>query len=198
MSGIVAFVDTETTGLHPDLHEIYEVGLILPDGTGHRWWLPVDLAKADPFALEIGKFHERHPHGYSYRTEPEAECRSFIDHGLMEPAAFALQFSFLTFRRHIAGAVVSFDAERLARLLRRHGRSPDWHYHIIDVEALAVGYIAGRDGRAGVDAHFVTEPPWSSDDLNEALGIKVSETDRHTALGDCRWAQAIYQKVMSR
>lgn len=198
MTGIVAFTDVETTGLHPELHEIYEVGLILPDGAEHRWWLPVDLAQADPFALEIGKFHERHPHGYSYRAGEDVPDAAFIDHGLMEPAAFALQFSVLTFRKHIAGAVVSFDAERLARLLRSHGRSPDWHYHIIDVEALAVGYITGHDRRQGVDPWFVTEPPWNSDELSEALGIKVPDGDRHTALGDCRWARAIYETVMAR
>ena len=37
--------------------------------------------------------------------------------------------------------------------------------------------------------------PWKSDDLSAALGIKVSDEDRHTALGDARWARAIYDAV---
>ncbi len=41
----LAFVDTECTGLDPDRHEIWEVGLIVDDEE-HSWFLPVDLAKA--------------------------------------------------------------------------------------------------------------------------------------------------------
>lgn len=55
----LAFVDTETTGLDPDFHEIWEVGLIVNDEE-RLWQLPVDLKRADPKALEIGRFHERY------------------------------------------------------------------------------------------------------------------------------------------
>ncbi len=66
----LAFVDTETTGLDPDLHEIWEVGLIIDDKEYH-WFLPVDLGSADAFALNIGHFHERYeasPLGSSFKV----------------------------------------------------------------------------------------------------------------------------------
>jgi len=32
----------------------------------------------------------------------------------------------------------------------------------------------------------------------QALGVKISEEDRHTALGDAKFARAIYDAVMGR
>jgi hypothetical protein len=90
----VCWVDTETTGLHPWQHEIWEIGLILPGGAEHRWFLPVDLGQADPFALEIGRYHSRHPNGYLYdlydETGPVAKVDD--DHGLASRQEFAQQF----------------------------------------------------------------------------------------------------------
>lgn len=205
----VCFVDTETTGLDPDRHEIWEVGLIVPDGltvchpdgpdtlepAEYHWYLPVDLAKADVVALNIGRFHNRHPDGHSYEPTPEA----FVP---TDPRLFAEQFARLTWGKHLAGAVVSFDAERLAKLLRANGQCPGWHYHLIDVEALAVGYLAGREHVHARDSHTPREtpvqPPWKSDELTAALGITVDDMDKHTALGDARWAKAIYEAVMGQ
>ena len=33
------------------------------------------------------------------------------------------------------------DTEVLANRMRAHGICPSWHYHLIDVEALAIGYL---------------------------------------------------------
>lgn len=62
----VAFVDTETTGLDPDRHKIWEVALITPNGDEHVWQFPIDEMAADPAALDIGRYWERH---WSTETE---------------------------------------------------------------------------------------------------------------------------------
>lgn len=171
MSG-VCFVDTETTGLDPDRHEIWEVGLITPDGTEHQWFLQVDLGRADPVALGIGHFHERCPQPQRVTTR----------------SGFASAFADLTRGMHLAGAVVSFDEERLRKLLRSSGACPEWHYHLIDVEALAVGWLCANKWTADL--------PWSSDELTALLGLAVpGENERHTALGDARWAKRIYERI---
>jgi DNA polymerase III epsilon subunit-like protein len=162
----VTFCDTETTGLDPDQHEIWEVGLITPDEKEHHWFLPVDLGRADPRALAIGQFHER----YDY-SEVSSLC------------SFAMDFAELTRGLHLVGAVISFDEERLRKLLRRNGACPEWHYHIVDSEALGAGYLG-------------VEPPWDSDDLSHRLGLDPDNFERHTALGDSRWARAMYRAVM--
>lgn len=38
--------------------------------------------------------------------------------------------------------------------------------------------------------------PWSSNAVSAAVGVKADDYDRHTALGDCRWALAQLDAVM--
>ena len=183
----LAFCDTETTGLDPDLHEIYEVGLIVREENGeeheHHWWLPVDLGMADARALAVGRFHERYP-------GPKELIRRF---------EFGDEFSALTRGAHLVGAVISFDEERLRRLLRSNGACPEWHYHLVDVEALAAGSLAGMNSELGdllASSPDMFTPPWDSEALSRAVGVDPDQFDRHTALGDARWAMAIYDAVM--
>jgi hypothetical protein len=207
----VVFVDTETTGFDPDLHEIWEVALIEADGTEHQWFLPVDLAKADPAALKIGRFHERHPWGDSHLPPATAGMAEVMSWAADVPSAnwFARSFAKLTAGKHLVGAVISFDEERLRKLLRANGARPDWHYHLVDVEALVAGEIAARTDCAstfgGVVPGHVADglwvqvkptPPWNSNELSLAVGVNPADFDRHTALGDARWAKALYEAVI--
>jgi hypothetical protein len=75
-----------------------------------------------------------------------------------------------------------------------------WHYHLIDVEALAAGWLA-----AGIDpddppapTQDSCQPPWNSNELSLAVGVDPEQYDRHTALGDARWARDIYDAVMGK
>jgi DNA polymerase III epsilon subunit-like protein len=190
MSADLVFIDTETTSLRPD-RRAWEIGIIARTGTAeveHHWFIDVDeldLANADLIALKIGRFHERHPQ-MRLDTEPEfSDCDAEYD---------ALrQIEAITRGAHLVGAVVSFDAEVLAARMRAHGICPSWHYHLIDCEALAVGYLMRERVRAGFDGSML---PWKSDELSAELDVTVSEKDRHTALGDAKWAMRVFDAVM--
>lgn len=186
----VVFLDTETTGLDADCHQVWEVAAITEDGQEHVWLLDrISLAAADPIALSISGFHDRHPHGYAY--EGQAETTNHLQ--------FALDFTRLTHGAHLVGAVVSFDEERIRRLLLERGFVPSWHYHLIDVEALAVGYLNGLaaysiDWRRNLRS--LGGLPWRSDDLSRMCGVEApSDDERHTALGDARWAKRLYEAI---
>lgn len=199
----LAFCDTETTGLDPDRHEIWEVALLLepqPDAEGkqapsqeHHWFLPVDLGKADPYALTIGGFYERWEEpvrditrqGYTTtRSDPE----------VIED--FAKEFAKLTHGTHLVGAVPSFDEERLRKLLRRNGACPGWHYQPIDVETLIAGFLRGSGSRSvDTDVLEALELPWDSNKLSMAAGVNPDLFERHTALGDVLWAKALWGRV---
>lgn len=213
----LAFVDTETTGLHADRHQIWEVGLIVreADGTEHEhcWQLPVSLSRADPNALAVGRFHERHVQGHG-----DNDAKPFPPNQL---GIFAREFARFTHGTHLVGAVVSFDEERLRRLLERHGEIAGWHYHLVTVEALAAGWLHAQarglyreyqlrqldpnlndvqkaEGCLARESRIrEASLPWTSERLSRAVGVDPPGPDeRHTGLGDARWAKAIYDAVM--
>lgn len=196
------FIDTETTGLDPDRHAIWEVALITPDGNEHVWQFPVDEMSADPFALDIGRYWDRRwPVGIQEVSDldaiyqahsPKSRRRNFPDQGrAIKPGRdWCEHFRDLTAGLHLAGAVVSFDEERLRRLLRSLGVLPRWHYHLQDIETLIIGYLRGRG-----DA--VPDLPWKSDEISRLIGVEPpGALDRHTALGDARWARRVWDVVM--
>ena len=203
----ICFIDTETTGLDPDRHAIWEVALITPDGDEHVWQFPVDEMAADPFALNIGRYWDRRwgtdndvsvLNAIYEAHNAKSRRKNFPDEGraIRPDSTWARRFRDLTAGCHLAGAVISFDEERLRRLLHSLGVLHRWHYHIIDVEALAVGYLAAKISASNGAAYpGLISLPWDSDMLSAALDVTVSVEDRHTALGDARWARAIYNAV---
>jgi hypothetical protein len=202
----LCFIDTETTGVHPG-RKVWEIAMIRrQDGLEDRelsFFVDVDLSNADPFGLNVGRFYERHPAGRWIAAEPGS-----IDmpHGgefgrFRDTYNAALAVATYTHGAHLVGAVPNFDAETLAPLLRAENLIPSWHYHLVDVEALAVGYLAGRWAQAAADGH-PAEPgpfngvPWKSDELTRACGVEpASDEERHTALGDARWAMRLYDAI---
>ncbi len=203
----LAFVDTETTGLDPNHHQIWELAIITESDddppTEYAWQLPVDLSRADPSGLRVGRFYERRwpiaglsgiakLHQVLWNGKEKWESAGLPVGYTAETVATLLDGA------HMVGAVPSFDASFLGPWLRAHGQCPTFHYHLVDVEALAAGWLAGRisthpDWRDPDDVH---SPPWNSGDLSRAVGVDPEDFDRHTALGDARWARAIYKAVV--
>jgi hypothetical protein len=184
----LVFADTETTSLRrpyrPAGRRIWEIGMIRrePDGAEREMAAiitDVDLREADPSSLAIGRFHQRHPAGaeqHLHAGDPDATY--------WEEARAAALVGDWTFGTHLIGTVPTFEDLGLEDLLYRHGRVPGWHYHIVDVEALA----AGKLGLA---------PPWDSGELSRKAGVDPEQYERHTALGDARWCRAIYDAVIA-
>ena len=163
----IVFVDTETTGLYPALgHRPWEIALVTPSEDEFLYYPKVDLAVADPMALSIGGYYTRE-HDY-----PDAD-----NHWI------AAEIARRTAGKHIVGAVPSFDTAMLDPFLRENGYAPAWHYHLVDVEALAAGKLGSW-------------PPWKSEELSRAVGVDPEKFSRHTAAGDAWWAKAIYEAVM--
>ena len=208
----ICAVDCETTSLRPD-RRAWDIALIRRDDEGERRvqffieFNALDLPNADPFSLNVGKFWDRHPQAVSLRAGGSVLCEDdqfwsgwFDDKivdvpagSVVDAATAANIVAAVTHGAHLVSAVPNFDAEVLAALLRDNGLTPTWHYHLIDVEALAVGWVCAwdrGDGGPGI------RPPWRSDDLSSALGVPLPAPDkRHTALGDAEWALAMYDHI---
>jgi DNA polymerase III epsilon subunit-like protein len=180
MSRLV-FLDCETTGLNPDQHVPWEIAYIVresgwPDREVIHHLKPcgAEMALADPKGLEICGFHER-------TADPRFSWGEWrpVRRALLDDLAGA----------HLVGNVISFDAEMIARNVLFEPWPRPWHYHLIDVEALAIGALTARGASVSL--------PWNSDEISAQLGVIPPQgDDRHTALADARWARDVYDAVM--
>lgn len=176
------FLDTETTSLDEQTRVAWEFAAIRRNDNGTEvpleFFIEVkDLTTADPGALRIGGFYDRHPMGrwligntVDYRGPKTAKDA-------------ALAIATITHGAHVVGAQPDFDLITLSRLLFSQGILPSWHYRKYDVEAMTAGYLHREVGGLRACA--------------EALDLTVDATLEHTAMGDTLTAMAIWDVVMS-
>lgn len=112
------FLDTETTGLDLNLHDVWEVAYAIGDGPIVSAVVPHSLQTADAKALLLNGYYNRFPSGTrgSSWLLVDSELRAVFE------------------GKTIVGANPAFDAYRLER---RWGVAP-WHYRLVDVESMAV------------------------------------------------------------
>lgn len=210
----IAFLDLETTGLRPEQHDIWEIGLILRDEPNdiehdqeYHWQIYPQIHKADPMALRVGRFYERFE-CFSTEGYVQAKCISGPNPGPTSSALIALQVASMLDGATVVGAVPWFDAGTnnfLEIWLRQQQQQLTCHYHLIDVEALAFGVLWERWRQVTSEGKFpdrCAPPPGLPFDSNELteliLGRRWPDKERHTALGDARWARAIYDACTDR
>lgn len=191
MTAPLVFVDTETDGLHHG-RRVWEIAMIRRDDTGERersFFVGLDLRNSDAAALNIGRFWDRHPAGRKISgkgTSPQPGPPPLCKHDA------AREVMTWTFGATLVGVGVHFDAETLAGLLRAEGYLPAWHYALVDVKAMAAGWLNGRHS----DPRIRLTPPWKSEELSLMIGVNPpDDRERHTALGDARWAQRMYDRL---
>jgi DNA polymerase III epsilon subunit-like protein len=195
--GKLVALDCETTSLRRDCR-IWEIAVIVRepgcDEAERRWFIDVmdlDLGQADPFSLDIGGFYQRHP-----QMNPKAAGEAWPEADVLADVERVCR------KAHIIGNVVNFDTQRLDARMAAHGILWNGHYHLVDVEALAVGWLSRSAaelraaGLRGDDVMEAITPPWKSDVLAGLLGVTITPEARHTALGDARWALDMYDVIM--
>lgn len=175
----VAFVDTETTGLHPEHDHIWEIAVIV-DGVEHVWTQALtsrQRSNVSEWVVQNTRFSTAYQPGEALL--PRKSIERFVD---------------LTRGRHLVGAVPSFDSERLHSLWRQYEPNDwamPWHYHLIDIEALAAGWAAAK----GIDVGL----PWDPKELSMLVGVDPTDFEpAHSALADARWAKAVYELIIAR
>lgn len=183
------FTDCETTGLDPRRHDAWEIAIISWNADSQIWeettwnlWPPA-LQEADTVALSINHFYER-------------SAAIKIGRGWDSPNYAAEELVQITAGKHLVGACPWFDARFYEKLLYAYGYTPGWHYHLIDVEALTIGYLAGQAEFLGDDP-IILPLPWKSDWLAQSLNVqRPTEKERHTAIGDAREVKQTFERIM--
>lgn len=191
----IVFMDTETLGLDID-SPIWEFAAIRRNG---------DTGTESQLHLFIQ--HDPHPWLGQMPYEFAADYAARYDHdnAVGINAAAGMITAFLDGRPHIIGAVPDFDTTRIRHQLLRPNHIPDpWHYHLIDIENVVVGYLVGIGKQAVNDGvlHAIdlgkALPPYDSNELSTAVDVDPEAFPRHTAMGDVEWVRAQWDNVTSR
>lgn len=165
------FLDTEATGLDHERHELTEVAWIVrfPDGREiERQYFPQHTTDgADEQALELTHYTER-------IAPQESTPASVWLTQFLEDADGAV----------LVGAVPDFDARHLERMCRKLGLTPTWDHHLLDVETLALPFIAPGP-----------ETPRSLAKTCDALGVPHDRDQAHGALYDAHQAKRVFDAV---
>lgn len=175
----LVFLDTETTGLDPVRHQVFEVAWAVDDGPLKRVVLKHDLGEgADPRALRVNKYLDRRidecPFGlYNYGDEPAAHLMENMgDH---EAALRAIRQDWSD--AHLVCSNPAFDESFLVPYLRKYGitwDAPFWHHRKVALESYAMAKFGWTQPK-GMKA--------VRDELVDHHQLPIPEPD-HTAVGD--------------
>ncbi|QDM56406.1 DNA polymerase III subunit [Gordonia phage Sidious] len=176
ITGTVAFVDTETTGLDRG-DEIWEFAAIIRRPDGSESTVHIHIDHDFEYAATLDE---------KFRADHDGRFGAASDMHVYSRAGAASIIHAALAGTHIVGVNPAFDARMLDRLLDLAGLKPSWHYHLIDLAAMSLGVIL-RDGEG-------VELPWRSDDLAAEVMPMVDPDGeplyaRHTAMGDVLWAR---------
>lgn len=122
----LVYLDIETTGLNPFIHEVWEVAYAFDDEPIQVFELPHSLVTADPAALRVNRYVERHPSS----DQPTMDMVMFP----RPPARPDLALKEALYGCTIVGANPAFDTSFLS--YRWRGERP-WSYRLIDIEVYA-------------------------------------------------------------
>lgn len=181
----IAFVDCETTGLDPFLHDPWEFAVILRNGnhdTEFVFHARPDLTNADSKGLEINRYHER-------TSAPDWEWH--------DPKTTAARLQGLLRGTLLVGSNPSFDAGMIGPFIGRWHPNPNintrpWYHHTVDIATFAAGYLHGK----GLDTPAL---PYRSYEMSRAVGVEPPMGDAaHTALGDARWARDVFDAITGK
>lgn len=196
----ICHLDCETTSTELD-RRAWEIGLITPDGAEYEWLIDIrdlKLPRADPVALGIGRFWQRHPQAdrVPLLGNLAGVAVQFPDSAppgwaRREAEVLAEVAELIPDQAVVHGSNPDFDRYTLWPRMAAHGIKPRWYYSPEDVARAAYWWLRGQG---------VVVPPRAngrvkSDDVSRACGVDPDSYDRHTALGDCRWLRDLHAVI---
>jgi hypothetical protein len=160
----VVFLDSETNGLDPRVHEAWEVAAWNLT-TGHRCEFFVNIGdvaafmgRSEPKALRVGRFLDRYPLDDAPTRE---DTRAALD-GLCDVLDGGREVNLRDPRPApvILGSKPTFDMDFVGNLMRTYNYPPGvvaklWHHHPIDLGSYAAGVLGRELGTESLSAEAV-------------------------------------------
>lgn len=180
------FLDTETTGLNPERHEIIDIALVFDRSVAERIGI-IHLLQVDG---EEAYFKSKVKPLHIHLAEPEAlRVNKYTEEGWKNAPTFeAIAPVLLTLLKEglYAGHNVTFDLDFLKQAFKRIGLEPYLGYHKIDTVAFAYAFLVPKGLKK-----------LSLDEIRKFIPLE-SQGTTHEALTDARDAKRLYQHCMSR
>lgn len=175
----VTFIDTECTGLDVDA-DIWEFAAVRRRADGSRRQLHMFVVHDPVKAAALPE---------PFRTDYAMRCPQNVAELISQEEAAARIAGFVGLNSVVVGAMPAYDSQRLATLFGRCcRRAPSWLNTMIDVCALAAGRLWAH--------HRHVEFPLNSERLGQQLGVFANDFQRHTAMGDVEFVEAIFTKCL--
>lgn len=167
MMNRLVVLDIETTGLNPDVHEVWEIAWSLDFGPIQSMIVPHALYRAESKALEVNGYNERgignHLVPVDWVSREEDLRRDLYD-------------------ATILGANPAFDTA----FLRRRWKGYDgWHHRLFDIESYAAGVLNRNRPMGFRELHA---------ELIRRGFADLPQPD-HTAVGDVEATMAAYDAL---
>lgn len=175
---ILAFVDTETTGLDVDKHELIEIGCVLARQEWTDGKLKLTLEKEFEVKIKPERIKDADP--VALRVNGYNEGDWIFAHSLKDAMGL---FSEVTKDAIFISHNLSFDAGFIDKAFRLTGVPNQMHYPRIDTISLAFARL-----------HNTEDLKYSLHALSEHFGVK--NPNAHTALSDARTLATLYEKIM--
>lgn len=169
----LVFVDLETTGLNPEIHEIIEVGILVVDGRRlgikKRYY-----SKVKPNSLETADKYSLKKSGYRKRLWKNANNLQKVVNKIAKIAPGGM----------LAGWNVSFDELFIGHAFKKFKIKNPFDHHKIDVCVLAYKHFFNSESMTRLGLRNIAEK----------FGIKMSK--HHDAMGDIEATFEIFKLLM--
>lgn len=190
----LVFLDTETLGLHPDA-PIWEFAALRRFANGGEDTTEFRI-RHDPAHWVADMMDDRH--GEQFVAD---YVRRYNHDDAIAESDAAIMMHLLTRDALVIACNPIFDLPRIEKLIVKHGMTPSWHYHPFDISSVLFGALNARTMvlHDGTVHNLVPEgPPWKSDALAAAVGVRSEDYARHTSMGDVLWTAAQFDAVTGR
>ncbi len=172
----LAFIDIETTGIHPEKHEIIELACVLvdEDGAGYRVVdefemkvKPIHLETAEPDALRVNGYNDGDWLFACSLTEALTHLAKKCDGAVMVAQNVSFDYGFIAKGFHVVGVADPFFYAKL--------------------DTIPMAYVRHRDNPRLTS--------YTLRSLCEFYGVKNAQA--HTALADARATFEVFKMLMS-
>lgn len=187
----ILYIDTETTGLYPNIHGIHQLaGIVEIDGEVKEEFeffiKPFSQDKIDPAALAISKTKESDILNYK---SPDLVYQELVKILSKYINKFNKQDKFF-----ISAYNAKFDADFLRAFFRKNNDNyfNSWFWSgLIDIISIAAFYIANNNLTKEIES-------FKLESMMQYFGIEFDQGSFHNALYDIRNSRELYTHIKNR